>query len=130
MSPWLLRDAATYCFSPREAEAERNVVRRQNRRTPMTPGQARRRPKLRPKNAKRDRYDRDSYRRAIDYAIARAGVPHWHPHQLRHRCATRVRQEFGLDAAQVVLGHKSAAVTEVYAEVDRAKAVAVMSRIG
>lgn len=130
LAPWLLRDGQTYCFSPLEAEAERNANRREKRRSPMTPSQARRKPKRRPKRAKRERYDRDSYRRAIDYAIARTGVPHWHPHQLRHTCATRVRQEFGLDAAQVVLGHKSAAVTEVYAEVDRAKAVAVMSQIG
>jgi len=130
LSPWLLRAAEAYCFSPQEAEEERNAVRRQNRRSPMTPSQSRRKRKRNPKRGKRDRYDRDSYRRAVDYGIAKAKVPHWHPHQLRHSCATRVRQEFGLDAAQVVLGHKSAAVTEVYAEADRSKALAVMSRIG
>src|SRR6476646_5133730 len=43
---------------------------------------------------------------------------HWHPHQLRHNAATRFRREFGLDVAQVLLGHKTLAVTQVYAERD------------
>ena len=128
--PWLLRDAEAYCFSPLEAETERNAIRRQNRESPMTPSQAKRKPKAKPKRPKRDRYDRDSYRRAIDYAIEKAGVPHWHPHQLRHTCGTNIRKEHGLDVAQVVLGHRSATVTEVYAEVDRAKAIAVMQQVG
>lgn len=42
---------------------------------------------------------------------------HWHPHQLRHRRGTDVREKFGLDAAQAVLGHSDARVTEIYAEV-------------
>lgn len=54
----------------------------------------------------------------------------WHPHQLRHNAATRLRKEFGIEAARVVLGHSSAAVTEIYAEVDKAKAADVMRRIG
>ncbi|HEX3659751.1 MAG TPA: site-specific integrase [Pirellulales bacterium] len=130
LMPWLLREAEAFCFSPREAEDERNALRRQSRQTPMTPSHARRKPKQQPKRPKRDRYDRDSYRRAIDYALAKAEVPHWHPHQLRHSCGTRIRKEYGLDVVQVVLGHKSAMVTEVYAEVDRAKAVAVMAAVG
>ena len=54
----------------------------------------------------------------------------WHPHQLRHNAATRMRKEYGLDAARVILGHKSAAVTEVYAEIDAAKAVEIMAKVG
>lgn len=130
LTPWLLRAAESYCFSPAEAEEERNASRRQNRKSPMTPSQARRKKKERPQRAKRERYDRDSYRRAIEYGIAKAGVMHWHPHQLRHSCATRIRKEFGLDAAQVILGHKSAAITEVYAGLDRAKAATIMAQIG
>jgi integrase len=115
LNPWLLRDDQAYCFSPAEAEAERNQLRRLNRRSPMTPSQAKRQAKK---------------RRAIDYAIEKAGVPHWHPHQIRHNCGTRMRHDHGFDVAQSVLGHKSAAVTEIYAEVDRAKAVSVMSKFG
>jgi integrase len=54
----------------------------------------------------------------------------WHPHQLRHNAATRLRKEFGLDVARAVLGHASAAVTEIYAELDRAKAAEAMERVG
>ncbi len=57
-------------------------------------------------------------------------MPKWHPHQLRHNAATRLRKEFGLDTARAVLGHSSTAVTEVYAELDRDKAAHAMARIG
>ena len=43
-------------------------------------------------------------------------VPHWHPNQLRHSYATRVRKQFGVEAAQVGLGHSRTDVVEVYAE--------------
>ncbi|MBA3485154.1 MAG: tyrosine-type recombinase/integrase, partial [Pirellulales bacterium] len=54
----------------------------------------------------------------------------WAPNQLRHSFATRVRKAFGLEAAQVALGHSSAAVTQVYAERDMAKGVQVAKAIG
>ena len=54
----------------------------------------------------------------------------WHPNQLRHHAATEIRRQFGLEAAQVVLGHAKADVTQVYAERDSALAVEVMKRIG
>ena len=38
-------------------------------------------------------------------------IPDWHPNQLRHTRATEVRKQFGLEAAQVVLGHAKADVT-------------------
>ena len=36
----------------------------------------------------------------------------------------------GLDAAQVILGHARADVTQVYAEVDRQKAIEITRKIG
>jgi integrase len=63
--PWLKLDTTAYLFSPAEAEAARNAQRRQQRRSPMTPSQAARRPKRHPGRPKRDRYDVASYRRAI-----------------------------------------------------------------
>ena len=54
----------------------------------------------------------------------------WHPHQLRHTYATRVRKEFGLEAAQILLGHAKADVTQVYAQRDADRAVQVAKRIG
>jgi integrase len=54
----------------------------------------------------------------------------WHPNQLRHTKATELRREAGLDAARVVLGHRSPQVTEVYAELDTARAAELMARLG
>jgi integrase len=55
---------------------------------------------------------------------------HWNPNQLRHSAATEIRREAGLDAARAVLGHRSPQVTEVYAEIDAAKAARVMEKLG
>ena len=54
----------------------------------------------------------------------------WHPHQLRHNAATKLRKEFGIEVARIILGHQSASVTEIYAEVDDEKAKSIMKRIG
>lgn len=54
----------------------------------------------------------------------------WHPHQLRHNAATRLRREFGLEAAQVILGHKTLSVTQVYAEKNVEAARRIMAEIG
>ena len=54
----------------------------------------------------------------------------WHPHQLRHSAATRFRREFGVDAAGVLLGHNTLAITGVYAEQDQAKAMRIMAKVG
>jgi integrase len=54
----------------------------------------------------------------------------WHPHQLRHNAATELRREFGIETARIILGHRSAVVTEVYAELDRLKAVDAIQRVG
>ncbi len=63
-------------------------------------------------------------------ACKAAALPHWHPHQLRHTHATEVRRRFGLEAAQVALGHSQANVTQVYAERDLALATKVAAEIG
>jgi hypothetical protein len=53
-----------------------------------------------------------------------AELTQWHsdhrcsPNQLRHSAGTEIRKRFGLEAAQVVLGHASADVTQVCAERD------------
>jgi integrase len=54
----------------------------------------------------------------------------WHPHQLRHNAATKLRKEFGIEVARIILGHQSASVTEIYAEVDDEKAKSIMNRVG
>ncbi|MEX2169982.1 MAG: site-specific integrase [Pirellulales bacterium] len=54
----------------------------------------------------------------------------WSPNQLRHAAATEIRKQFGLEAAQVLLGHATANVTQIYAERDLAKGVEVARKIG
>ena len=128
--PFLNRDETSHCFSPVEAEAERNAACRKNRKTPMTPSQAARKPKKNPKRKKQDSYSVYSYRRAIKYGCKKANIQDWHPNQLRHSCATKIRQLYGLDAAQIILGHKQCDVTQVYAELDRNKAMQVIQEAG
>jgi integrase len=130
LKEWLWADARTFLFSPREAFEERSAERRRNRRTPMTPSQRARRRKEDPKRPPGEVYEPHSYHHAIRNACKKAGVPGWHPHRLRHNAATWLRKEFGVDGARVVLGHSSPVVTEVYAELDREKAMVVMERVG
>ena len=54
----------------------------------------------------------------------------WSPNQLRHSVGTRLRKEYGIEAARVVLGHRSSAVTEIYAEIDASKAEQIMLAVG
>jgi integrase len=54
----------------------------------------------------------------------------WHPNQLRHTFATRVRKLHGLEAAQVLLGHSRADVTQVYAERNEQLATTVAAQVG
>ncbi len=54
----------------------------------------------------------------------------WHPNQLRHAAATEIRQKFGLEGAQVALGHASADVSQIYAERDLGLAARIMREVG
>jgi integrase len=58
------------------------------------------------------------------------GKMYWHPHQLRHNAATFLRQEFGVEAARLILGHRSIAVTELYAELNHDKALQIIEAVG
>jgi integrase len=50
--------------------------------------------------------------------------------QLRHNAATEARESLGLDAAQARLGHRTARITEVYAEVRQERAAEVARLLG
>ena len=54
----------------------------------------------------------------------------WSPNQLRHSHATKVRKEFGLEAAGAALGHSKMSATEIYAERDEKLATTVAAMIG
>ena len=130
LRPYLLRDKSAYCFAPAESERKRNAQRREIRQTPITPSQACRRPKQTRRRAPGDRYSSDSFRRAVHRACDLAGVERWCPNRLRHTAGTEIRKRFGLEAAQVTLGHAAANVTQIYAERDLAKAADVMREVG
>jgi integrase len=146
LRPYLLRDKSVFCFVPAESERKRNAERREARRSPMTPSQAKRQRKRHPMRTAGEHYTTESYRRAIERACDKAFPPpeglggealklwreehRWSPNQLRHSCATEVRKHFGLEAAQVTLGHSSADVTQIYAEKNAALAAEVMRKIG
>lgn len=146
VAPFLRTDLGAPLFSPAEAEAERLGRLHAARVTPLCcgnrPGTNRRSRPLRQPGL---RYTVESYRRAIARACDRADawakggvvvgnderlVPHWHPHQLRHTAATALRKEYGIEAARIILGHKSARITEIYAEADVGRAREIMAEVG
>ncbi len=145
LSPYLLRDAENYCFSPAEAERNRKAALREARKTNVQPSQLDR-SKPNPKRAAGGSYTKNSYAQAIARACDLADVAahqespeiaanerivkRWTPNQLRHAAATRIRKQFGLEAAQVILGHSRADVTQIYAERDLERAANVMKEIG
>jgi len=136
LRPYLLRPADAFCFSPAESEAKRKAEMRARRKTPVQPSQVDRR-KRRPKRTPQGHYSRYSYAKAVHRAVDRANkdrgedpLPHWHPNQLRHSAGTEIRKLFGLEAAQVALGHSRADVTQVYAERDMKLAAEIARKIG
>jgi integrase len=154
---YLARDSAMYCFRPIDSEAKRRAEVHTNRKTPLScgnrPGSNRR---SKPKRTVGECYTTASYRRAIHRACDKAfshpklgyklrssftdaekselrewQTSHrWSPNQLRHTAATEIRKRHGLEAAQVILGHSTADVTQVYAERDIAKGIEVARRLG
>jgi integrase len=120
-------------FRPDQSEAARNAERRKERKTPMWPSHLQMQEQKKMRRSRRllhEAYDVSTYRRAITRACAKAGVPTWTPHRLRHAAATEIRRQFGLEAAQAVLGHAALGVTQVYAEKDMEAARRIMAKIG
>lgn len=123
------RDPTDPLFSPREAQAERFRELRANRKSKVPPSQLHRK-KATPVRAPGAAYSVSAYGYAIRKAAKKAHAPSWHPNQLRHTVATEVRRTHGLEAAQVLLGHTHAKVTELYGERDLALAVRVAAELG
>jgi integrase len=154
---YIARDPNMFCFRPVDSEKKRRAAQHAARKTPIGHGNS---PgsniKQNPKMGPGERYDVATYRRAIHRACDKA-FPHpefggineselndsqldakcqwqsahrWSPNRLRHAAGTAIRKEFGLEAAQVILGHSAANVTEIYARRDLAKGVEVARLIG
>lgn len=123
LAPYLLHadDPDAYVFTPENAIAERNRARiTKNPRRKRKPKKRRLTPC----------YNTASYAKAISRAAQAAGVTHWTPNQLRHLFASEIRQKYGLEAAQIMLGHAKADVTQIYAERDARKMEEIASQEG
>lgn len=137
LRPWLRTGLQEYLFQPAESVAAFRAEQRASRKSKVQPSQVDRRRKRR-KRQPSDRYGKTAYVHAIYRAVDAANranpqadpIPRWAPNQLRHLHASEVRKRFGLEAAQVALGHAHAAVTEIYAERDLGLAAKVAAEIG
>lgn len=122
LKPFLSRKVTEPLFNPLEALRQRYATRKTHRHQPVPEAETERKVGA--------YYVPTSYARAIRRACREAKVVEWSPNQLRHNAATRLRREFGLDVAQIVLGHTHPDTTLIYAEADLQRAVAVMERVG
>ena len=112
LRPYLLRDAKAVCFTRKDGKP----FLRGNYSKPI--GTACNKAFPAPKELDTD--ERKAWRKAH----------RWSPNRLRHSAATAIRKQYGLEAAQVCLGHASADVTQVYAERDMEKAAAIARQVG
>ncbi|RKY08879.1 MAG: hypothetical protein DRP65_08525 [Planctomycetota bacterium] len=120
LRPFLKRKITDYCFCPTESEGKRNGNGTNKEFN--------------------ERYDRRTYRKAVQYAIRkaqRAGVKvgnrrvlMWTPHQLRHTATTRAAKEFGIEIAKAATGHAHISTTQIYAERDLDAAMKVALKFG
>jgi len=117
-------------FSPRTAMQELNTERRTNRKTKISPSQQERDRQTAENPADRlgEFYDRDSYRKAVEYAIRKGNgvlpveetIPDWTPYQLRHTAATETSRAVGKEKAKALLTHRSMRTIEIYDHSDLA----------
>ena len=141
LTPFLLRPAESYCFSPADSAKQQREKRHEARKTPLSCGNRPgtntvRKPKRKPRN----RYYKDAYTTAVRRAIQKANeerkkagldpLPRWTPNMLRHSAATEIRRQFDLEAVQSILGHASMNTSEIYAEKNMELARSVALKIG
>lgn len=75
-------------------------------------------------------YATESYARAVAKGAKKAGVPHWHPYQLRHLFAGKIRDLLTSEHAKEVLGHKHLSMTDHYTDVGLLKAAEAVRKAG
>jgi integrase len=126
LRPFLRREQSqAYVFTPSRAQWERTRSFKKERARAAESDDGKR------------CYNPRSYHRALRYAMraaSRAGAldaaDYWHPHQLRHRHATEIRRTKGLEAARVLLGHRTLEQTLEYAEADGELASSIARELG
>ncbi len=133
------------CIGPRGQEIIRAYLKRRLEDFLFSPAESEKIRKEFDKNMPlNDRYDRRTYRKAVQYAIRKANsarkaeaagtkfkeIPIWTPHQLRHTATTRAAKEFGIEVAKAATGHANISTTQIYAERDMESAIKVAQRFG
>jgi integrase len=129
LRPYLRADGKCL-FCPAESEEQRNAEKKRNRKTPMTPSARKRKRKAHRVRSWGESYPTTTYRNAIYRACLKAKVEPWAPNRLRHTRGSEVRKQYGLEAAQVYLGHARCDVTQVYAERDTRLGEELARKIG
>ncbi len=143
------RPPASFVFSPHDAQGRPATKARLSRYTPQTyhravvrgcdlaypPPDDLARRRVKAPGHKRERWETNvEYRKRLGDRWAELQSwrkdHRWHPHQLRHNAATRLRAEFGIEMARIILGHKTIDVTAGYAEADAKLAREAMLKIG
>lgn len=127
---WLKAAPDAPLFSPAEDAVARHAERAVARRTKRTPSEQRRRREPRPKRTPGRWYSKNAFADAVRRACQQAGVPEFSPNQVRHLVATEVRRRFGLEGAQLILGHSKADTTQLYAERDASRAREIALTVG
>ncbi len=146
--PYLLRSKDSYCFSPRDSEKARRNALHESRTTRLSSGNSPGTNKTsKPKRTPGHCYTTVSYGRAIYRACDKAfptpatikkqdeikawQTDHrWSPNQLRHTFATTTSRDHGLEVTSILLGHAKMDTTLIYAQADKAKAIAVTRAMG
>jgi integrase len=127
LASWLKADPDAPLFSPQDTcQRAYEASQRPTRTNRQRAGKRSKKPKWKAGET----YSKDAYRWAIERACVKANVPAFAPNQIRHSYATKVRHEYGLEAAQVLLGHSRADVTQIYAERNQALARDIALKIG
>jgi len=124
IAPYLIgKTSESAVFSPRTAQAERNIEKRANRKTKISPSQATRNEKRASKPSRYGEfYDHRGYRQAIIHAIIKGNkvlpdgekIPSWYPYQLRHSASTATELTHSDEDAQALLGHRTVNMTKRY----------------
>jgi integrase len=111
IEPWLRpTERERYLFSPYESKS--HLIRKRMTKHGRRVGKSPQRNTLPTDRA----YSPSCLWDAITDACEKLGIPHWHPHQLRHLAATRLAKAYGIEITQILLGHADIKTTLKYVD--------------
>jgi integrase len=113
LTPWLRpNDPDEPIFSPRRVDERQN--KRLDGKRP--PGKV---------------YSRAAFQQVVRRACRRAEIsPAWSPNELRHAFGTRIREQAGIEASQMALGHRKPDTTLIYTGAAKERMVEAIRTLG